>query len=317
MKTIAVLVLALTTLIPSVVLAQNKALVVVTNDAGLPEATEKIVSRLTINALRAENIEVVERPELDRSVLLDDGVKTLARETGANQVYALRLSSLGEKLIVELQALTPELAVTNSRSLTSRGIEELDLVIPRLAKALIANRSLEETAEIDTVSKQEGRQWEKRPGEFFWGFGISVGGAIADHASTTYGLDLRFAYEMEHLRLNVNLGGMWPGESGDDGTARMTVGVSYLPFKTSASPYFGVDFGYLYVNAGDGDGSGVGIIPHVGYEFFRLHSVRLLVEAGCVVPFFKTRGQSWGTGDLPDEVNAFSPVFFGQVAVIR
>jgi hypothetical protein len=305
-------------LFPVLSMAQSGAVVVVTDDGGIGEPSARTARHLLINSLRSQNVLLVDRPELDRVLPMDDALKSLIQGTGASKIYALRLSALGGKLIAELQELGPGLEFLGSQSLSAKGAEELDVVLPRLVKAIVSSQPVEQTAEIDNLAAQEGRKWEKKPGEFFWGLGIMGGTGLTEGSVGTFGFDLRFAYEMEQFRINTNLGGMFtsPDSGGDDGSFRISVGGSYLFSKSSFSPYVGMDFGYMINKASRYYGMGVGVIPHVGIELFRLHKARMMIEVGCMLPFFKSENHNDSDGEEPASGSRYVPTFFGMVSAV-
>jgi len=291
----------------------NRAIVVITDDGGIGEASARTARQLLGDELRTYKIDVVDAPVLEQVILLNDQVRRLATAMAARRVFALRLSKLGDKLLVRVEQLTEELESLDFRKGAAAGPEELDLVIPRIVKALIEGVPLEETARIDTVTEQEGRKWEKRPGEFNWGFGVLVGGGMWEEAEPAYGLNLKFSYEMEHVRLDTDLGGQFAG----DGFFRLGVSAYYIPLTSFWSPYFGggLNFMFAFLDRDDMGGYGVGGTLAAGLEFFRLHRVRLLAEIGFVLPFFMLEENyfEYGSGSDREE---WVGITYGMVAVL-
>jgi hypothetical protein len=307
MKTKLIMIAAiLMILFPLAAFGQGRAIVVVVEDGGIGEPSARTARRILIDELRKQGIDVGDVPALDRIHPLDDAVKQAAAHVGAGKVYVLRLSALGQKIIVEIEARTAALEEVSSRRLPAAGPEELDVIIPRVVEALVKNRPVEHTARIDSVSAQEGRKWEKLPGEFLWGFGIIMGGGLAEGAVFSYGLDFKAGYEMEHFRLNFELGGMGNVDEGD-AAFRTGVGISYIPKTTFWSPYFGVSLDYMAIAVDEWDEGGVGTVVHGGVEFFRLHSARMLVELGLYVPFFEIS---------KDDNSRYAMVLTGTVTVL-
>lgn len=304
MKKILLAAFVLFLLVPGAAFAGGRAVVVVTDAGGVGEASVQTARKILQTELRANGVEVVDAPELQGVRRAGEEVQSAAARLGAGAVYALQFSPLGEKLYVSVQELDPAMNLRAERHLQARDIEELDLVLARLARAIATGRRVEETEEIDTVTAREGQKWKKEPGESLWGFGILAGLA----SERPVGGELRFLYEMDNFRLNAHAG--WMNSEGD-GTldvARYCVGASYLFHKGDVSPYAGVDVGLLSVETGDGEGDGLGIVPHAGVELFRLHRARLLVEAGVMLPFFNVSSDGGGS--------SYEAVFFGGVAVV-
>lgn len=295
--------------------AQTTAVTVVAEPGGIGEDSCRTARRILIAELRTAGIDVGDRPELDRVHPVDDEVKKIASDVGAQKVFVLRLSALGQKVVVDLEELTPALEMVRGRRLSSKGAEELDLVIPRLVKALITNQPVEETEQIGNLTQQEGRKWEKKPGEFLWGVGVMTGGALAADSTFAYGFDLKFSYEMERFRLNADIGGMFSTKDDSFGWFRTDLGIAYLPLTGSWSPYFGGGLGFMTLNNGvenTKDGSGLGLVVNAGVEFFRLHSARVLVEVGCMFPFFSLEDNN-GNGQTQ---STYAPVGYGSFAIL-
>ena len=278
-------------LLPASALAQGRAIAVVVEDGGIGEPSARTARGILIDELRRQGIDVGDAPALDRIHPLDEGVKQAAAHVGAGKVYVLRLSALGAKLIVKIEERTANLEEVASRRLPAAGPEELDVIIPRVVEALVKNLPIEHTARIDSVSVQEGRKWEKLPGEFLWGLGIMLGGGLAEGAVFSYGLDFKASYEMEHFRLNFELGGMGNIDEGD-AAFRTGVGATYIPMTTMWSPYFGLSLDYMAIAVDEWHNGGVGAVVHGGVEFFRLHSARMLVEMNLFIPFFEIEQSS-------------------------
>lgn len=282
---------ALLLMIPMTAAAQTKAIVVITDDGGIGEASARTARQLLTDELRSNGITILSVPELDRLMPLGEELKALARNVGAQKIYSLSLATLGQKILVRVEEFTLDLQAVQHRRLASRGVEELDKVIPRVVKSLISGKPIEESAEIDSVTDTEGKKWEKKPGEFMWGGGVMLGGGLLEGSMITYGFDLRSGYEMRHFRLNAVTGFMFNFDNLEgDGMFHAGVGASYIPSGSDWSPYFGGGFSYMAMDAADKNEAGVGANLHVGLEAFRLHRARMLVEFGAMLPFFKLSG---------------------------
>lgn len=286
------------------------AVVVLVDDGGIGPASARTACRIFADELRRLGVEVAESPDLEQVHPLDDTIKQEMARVGAGRIFVLSLLQLGNKLIAKVELRSADFTILSSRQLTASGPEELDVVIPRLTEALIKNTSVGESARIDTVTAQEGRKWEKLPGEFLWGFGIILGGGLSEGTNFIYGLDFQFSYEMEHFQLRFQLGGMANFDDEEkDGLFRTGVGATYIPFTSFWSPFLGVSLDYVYLNLGGYERGGVGLIVHGGVEFFRLHSSRLVVGLDLVVPFFEIRN------DYPEDYK-YRMAIFGTVAVL-
>ncbi len=252
----------------------SQSVVRVTHGQGIGAPSAQTARKILVDELRKLGVNVLE---------------TEADQAGVDRIYVLDLSNLGKKIFVKVEERNSDMKFLSSRHLTALSIEELDVIIPRIAKAIVKKVPMDATARIGNLSMTEGRKWEKLPGEFLWGFGVLTGGGIAQGAGMGYGVDFRMSYEMEFIRVNFELGGTTNFES-EDGYFRTGVGASYVPLTGAWSPYFGMSLDYMYMDAGLLDGGGAGAVLQAGFEFFRLNSTRMLVELDLSLPFFQMRG---------------------------
>ena len=127
----------------------------------------------------------------------------------------------------------------------------------------------------------------KEPGEFLWGLGVRAGIPLAGEAQSELGLSLRFAFETEHARYDIE-GGALGG--GDSRLYDITAGASYLFSTSPTSFYLGGGAGVLWMYGHDAIqflGRGVGVDARAGFEFLRHHRARFLVEGRLILPLFK------------------------------
>jgi hypothetical protein len=131
-----------------------------------------------------------------------------------------------------------------------------------------------------TVTAQEARPFQKKPGERFWVVGLPL---LLSHGSggrdTPFGFSLGYMYEAEAFRI----GATGQAASRDDsGVGWLGLDGAWLPFDSELSPYFGAGLGYMAA-AGQ---AGLGARFEAGLELFRLHGVRLMAGVDAVVPLF-------------------------------
>ena len=153
--------------------------------------------------------------------------------------------------------------------LTASSLDESDVVVPRLVRAVLERAPVEEGQRIATMTDQETQPFKKKAGEglFIVGVGLApLGGSIG------------WSYEAQSWRLGV----LFQGAENDP--TFFGVEGAWIPFDTNISPYVGVGLGVVGA-AHDADGTALGTKLEVGAEFFRLHGVRLLAGASVVIPF--------------------------------
>lgn len=241
--------------------AGASATVIVAEDGGFPPDTVKTVRSLAVTELRTRGIDVGEE------------ALTPGRE------FVLRLGRLDQKVLITLEDLAPprtipEFAATHAAS----SIDEADVVVPRLVRAVLNREPFDRGARMATVTTQESAPFRSRPGEglFVIGVGLApLGGSIG------------WSYEARAWRLGIL------AQGANDGASFFGVEGAWIPYDGSVSPYIGAGLGSV---GGDVDAS-LGTKLEVGVEAFRLHKVRLIAGVSAIIPFESRPGTdrvSWG-----------------------
>lgn len=267
-----------------------EAVVWVADDGGLGIEAAKSARRIAVAALNENGIATAEPQGADSLHELDDEAKRLATELRVEQTYVLRLSQLGEKVVVTATLYDEAFASVRSRQMTALSIEDLELVVPRLVLAVAQGTTTGNTAEVDTVTEREAEPWNKKHGELLFGLGILMAGGFHSDAAAQYGLDLKIAYEMKYFRVNLEIAGAAGIPDFDDALARGGIGLSYLILARDWSPYLGLSLSYMFAGVTGHYGAGLGVTPHLGVEGFRLHAVRFLFEFGVTFPVYELDG---------------------------
>jgi hypothetical protein len=260
MRTLLSLVAVLALAAPAAA-AGASAVVVVAEDGGFPPEAVRTVRSLTATELRARGVDVV------------------SDSSEASRQFVLSLGRLEQRILITLEdvvppAPAPEFTATHAAA----SLDEADVVIPRLVRAVLAREPFEKSARVATVTAQESAPFRSRPGEglFVIGVGIApLGGSIG------------WSYEARSWRLGILAQG-----AGDSGSFFGIEG-AWIPFDANVSPYVGAGLGAV---SSEFDAS-VGTKLEVGIEFFRLNGVRLMAGVSAIVPFDSgpaTPGVSWG-----------------------
>jgi hypothetical protein len=194
----------------------------------------------------------------------------LAESLGAERAFLFRLGRLEEKVLMSLEEVeVPSQAPVHVARLTASSLDESDVVIPRLVRAVLDRAPVEEGQRIASMTDQETVPFKKKPGEglFILGVGLApLGGSIG------------WSYEARYWRLGVLFQGA------EDDPSFFGVEGAWIPLDANISPYFSAGLGVVSA-ASDGDGTALGTKLEVGAEFFRLHGVRLFAGASVIVPF--------------------------------
>jgi len=255
-----VVVLALASL-AAVPAARASAVVIVAEDGGFPPETVRTVRSLAVTELRTRGIDVGdESPTRDRE-------------------FVLRLGRLDQKVLITLEDLepprtTPDFAATHAAA----SIDEADVVVPRLVRAVLNREPFDKGARLSTVTAQESTPFRSRPGEGMFVIGVGL---------APLGASIGWSYEARAWRLGIL------AQGGDEGASFFGVEGAWIPYDGSVSPYVGGGLGSV---SGDVHAS-LGTKLEVGVEFFRLHRVRLMAGVSAIIPFESRPGQdrvSWG-----------------------
>lgn len=262
MRTLSLLAaLALATLAaPSA--AAASAVVVVADDGGFPAESVRTVKALAATELRARGVDVRDDP------------------AGADREFVLRLGRLDRKVLITLESLTPpegtlDFAATHAAS----SLDEADVVVPRLVRAVLGREPFDEGARLTTLTAQESASFRSRPGEglFVIGVGLSpLGGSIG------------WSYEARTWRLGIL------AQGAGDGASFFGVEGAWIAYDGNTSPYVGAGLGAV---GGDDEEASLGTKLEVGVELFRLHRARLMAGVSAIIPFESRPGAdrvSWG-----------------------
>jgi hypothetical protein len=185
-------------------------------------------------------------------------------------MFVFRFGRLRKKVLMSLEEIEPPIeGPVHVARLTASSLDESDVVIPRLVRAVLERAPVEEGQRIATMTDQETVPFKKKAGEglFVLGVGLApLGGSIG------------WSYEAQYWRLGV----LFQGAENDP--SFFGVEAAWIPYDTNISPYVSAALGVVTA-AHDGDGTALGTKLEAGAEFFRLHGARLFVGASVVIPF--------------------------------
>ncbi len=138
-------------------------------------------------------------------------------------------------------------------------------------------------------------------GKLLFGLGILYMDVFRDPSDSKFGINIKLAYELSHIRLYSELGGyieqpdlhflkddhLLDHKQDPDGSfLRLDIGASVFPIlRKGWSPYVGLGlsmFGFVQPNKGHG----MGLNLHAGAELRNFGPVTMQVEVGCTTPFY-------------------------------
>jgi hypothetical protein len=266
--------------------ADSVAAVVVADDGGLEVPAVRGIRSVTAAELRKRGVVISEDARQELVQPVDVRLAGMLQEIGVTRLFVLRIGGrLGQKVPLSLEEVSPQrLTAVATASLTATNLDEADIVAQRLVSAVLDRRSAEATAGMRTVTAQEARPFQKKPGDRFWVVGLPLllvhGGG---DRNTPYGFSLSYFYEAENFRL----GGSGAVATRDgSGVGWMGLDAAWLPLDGEISPFIGAGLGYM----GAAGEAGLGGRVSAGAELFRLHGVRMLAGIDAVIPFYTTAG---------------------------
>ncbi len=246
------------------------AVVIVAEGADFSEASLRTVRSIAATELRARGVPVIEDDRLEGVRPLDPETMSMIKTIGAERVFAFRLGRLHKKVLMSLEELQlPSEAPVHVARLTASSLDESDVVIPRLVRAVLERAPVDEGQRITTMTDQETEPFKKKAGEGMFILGVGV---------APLGASIGWSYEAQSWRLGVLLQGA------ENDPSFFGVEAAWIPLDTNISPYVSAALGVVGA-AHDADGAALGTKLEVGAEFFRLHGTRLFVGASVIIPF--------------------------------
>lgn len=283
---------------------------------GMPESDAQAAAMLVCNALRTEGIAV------------SDPVYEAPFSGGS--VYRVTLGRLGEKIFVGLNYENPIGTVIRTRQILLANIEEMIPAVPRLVDALVHNKSIDATVDMENVTEQEARELRKISDESLWH--IEVSGAFIPGTDRPIepGFALGWSYERPAYAVDIKfrrIGSIYDDNEVDEldlfpdkefSFSAGSIGGRYFLNKRNISPYVGGGLAFIrtshektltktvsyrkhwiggevvsqpYDYIEPESDSGIGAYGILGIALFRLTQSRLNLELRVDRPFFKLPNQ--------------------------
>jgi hypothetical protein len=214
-------------------------------------------------------------------------------------VYQVTLRRLGEKILVHLSQETASGTVIVEKQLWIANIEEIIAAAPRLVDALVHNKPIDSTVDMESVTEHEASELNKITGESLWNVGIFGTFIPGTNIAAAPGYEFGWSYETPAY----SVGTEFRGSGNDDFTfVSWSIGGRYFFNKKNISPYAGGglsifggsyytderyydDYSYDdYYDSNDDTGLGVYVVG--GIEMLRLTKSRLKFEVRVDRPFF-------------------------------
>ena len=286
--------------IPAVVQADVPAVCLIGDHPGIPESDAQTAALLVCDELRKQGISVTD---------------PVYEAPASANAYRVVLRRLGEKIFVRLSQEKPVGTIIAERQLTLANIEEMIPAAPRLVNALVHNKPIGDTVDMETVTEQEARELRKISGESLWNLGILGTFVPGTSIAAEPGYEWGWSYQTPAYAVGTKFRGS--GSDGDEDSDEFSffawsIGGRYFFNKRNISPYvgggfsiinvsyrskektpersrpsfFSNDWGYDDWDYDDDSDSGLGAYGVAGIEALRLTESRLKLELRIDRPFF-------------------------------
>lgn len=214
---------------------------------------------------------------------------------GASAAYIVNLDQLGSTFFLRVQQEEPVGTVKKTRRISLSELSEAEIAAPRIATALLENKSTGETLAYDNVVGSEARNYRKKQGEFVIGAGIA---AISMPAQGSYmgpAFNVFGFYETDRwgIGLQSHFGDADLDPNEHASLAVFSVGGRYYPSEENITPVIGLGLSLSRISEHRHDnsfstleGSGTSAYAEAGVEMFRLHKTHLIATLRADLPFY-------------------------------
>ncbi|MFO0664068.1 MAG: hypothetical protein U0174_08955 [Polyangiaceae bacterium] len=227
----------------------------------------------------------------------------LERDRAPDRSYGVRIAALGSRVVVVGEQRSAAGVITARKEIAMTGLEESFAAAPRLAEALVNDKKVEDTANLQTILSDESRSLKTRGGRMGYEGGVMGTTAFGFAAIPSAGAFTGVQYESLSrlaVKLEARAGGI--GSAPSVGSASLDVGGRYYTSPENVSPYFGGGLGFAYFSNTEkgiettrygsyetrihSGGAGFNGYLSGGVQFMRLERVSLDVGARVDVPAF-------------------------------
>ena len=294
-------------IVSAIAQAGTPAVCLIGDHPGIPESDAQTAALLVCDELRKQGISITD-PVYEAPAVAN--------------AYRVVLRRLGEKIIVRLSHENPIGTIIAEQQLTLANIEEMIPATPRLVDALVHNKPIDDTVDMETVVEQEARELRKISGESLWH--LKLGGTFIPGTDVAAEPNLEFGWSYQTPAYAVGTAFRYSGPDDDDDASKTisffawSIGGRYFFNKRNISPYVGsglalVDASYKtkvtrkelirpafldreakwreYDDYESEDDSGLGVYGVVGIELLRLTQSRMNLELRIDRPLFRLPSQ--------------------------
>jgi len=254
-------------------------------------STAEEILRLEMENISSKNISLANSASLkiDSNCTSTDCAAELGKQLKADQVVSVQMLTLGQKLIIQYYLIDVEhKSVLLADKLTSSSVEDLDVVMKRMAISITSLESAKKSAEVGAITESESKPFFLRNGRRFnnWSFGYLYPQNGYNTNEKTFTMDVKIGAEVEDMDYGVQL------------LLREGFGAnifsSYLFSRKDICPYIGAGVGFHWVTIDQGNvyfvnqynqvqkdekkGDGFEILLNTGVRLFHTYNFRINVN---------------------------------------
>ena len=265
--------------------ADTPAVCLIGDHPGIPESDAQTAALLVCDELHKQGISITD--------------PVYEAPTTAN-AYRVVLRRLGEKIIVRLSHEKPIGTIITEQQVTLANIEEIIPAAHRLVDALVHDKPINDTVDMETVVEQEARELRKISGESLWHLTIFGAFVPGTEVAGDPGFEIGWSKERPSYAVETEVGvtqRLKFYDSDDFSLMFWSIGGRYFFNKQNISPYIGGGGSRITVNYGResygyrDEELGLGIYGVVGIEALRFTESRLNLELRIDRPLFKLPSQ--------------------------
>ena len=302
-KIIFVLVLMLTGMLQSQQVKQGSLVILPFYVKGVDRttiSTAEEILRLEMENLSLKNISLANNSILsnaDTNCTSTDCAAELGKQLKANQVVSVQMLTLGQKIIIQYFLIDVEQkTVLLADKLTSTSVEDLDVVIKRMAISITSLESAKKSAEVGAITESESKPFFLRNGRRFnnWSFGYMYPQQGFSKTDKSFTMDMKIGAEADDLDYGVQL------------LIREGFGAnifsSYLFSRKDVCPYIGAGVGFHWVtvdeskpflqtqsypitNTKEQKGDGFELLLNAGVRLFHTYNFRININLSYAYTF--------------------------------
>jgi len=292
MKTHKLLLLALI-ILTGQVFAQTRYAVLPVKSLGMDDVTTQTVDML----LRQEIIKETGAEIVSKSETINAAGDELCMELecavaagsllGADKVVTTSLSKLGNKIAVQFMLFdVKENRTILADNVMSKNVDDLEMVIIRLAKSIAQELPIKNTAEVGAIVKNEEKSLQRRRAKRFAGFSFGYlfpSDGYDNKKEEVFTVDMRLGFEMSNTAVGLFVG-VRKGIASN-------IYVSYLMSRKDICPYVGGALGFHWVahksmfEDDDKRTDGFEVTASTGLRLFRTYNFQIVINLDYIYTF--------------------------------